>query len=402
MKLRSEVGVMALGLILLTGCKKSEISDEEILVSPLPIASITTTKGDTIPSLKLHQAQETSFMDSEVKSLRAIPLETTDSCLIGSITYLRVIGDTIVVVDGQKAKRIFLFNTDGTFLNSIGRAGSGPGEYSVVSQAIADNSGISIYDMQTNRYIRYDYQGNVIGETSFNETSPVSVMRQSDEIFIGSYASYFKNFPFAIQWLDGDSIEATAFPYAIKRHETAPSLFRFNEMEIGLHIPTNDTVYTMSGHQILPKFTLGLITEKEAEEYQRKSAKMDIREENEYLFKDKNAPACFVDIFPLQDYFIVTHQKGVKTYISIVNRKTLHSRSYLRGSMSPIQLYLPPYQYPSSGNRLAGYFADDYFLQIPEKSREFIEKHFSEQDRQIIKNHDYANSNPIVWLMEIK
>ena len=403
MKMHRFSGLLTLGSIILsTGCSQQTISDNEIYVNPVPVPSVIATPVDLIPSLNLGQSDDTEFMTKEIANTRLIPLETTDDCLIGNITDLRLVGDTLVVVDGYKSKQVYLFNRDGKFLSKIGSVGDGPGEYGQITQATANSDGIEIFDMQSNRFIAYDYDGNIRETIGFNETSPIGVLRLNDSVFLAPYASYFEQFPFAIQWLEGDSIVDTAFPYSINRHEIAPSLFRLNENEIGLHIPYNDTIYSITDRQITPLYTLGLITEEESRNWLLTSAKMSNDERIEYVMNNKNAPVEFETVYPTEDYFVITHQKGTNVYISIVDRKTLESRNYIIGSAKAKRQYILPHFITVSGNSMLGSFEDTYFINLSKKTREEIEKHFSEHDQEILKNYDYENNNPIVWLMELK
>ena len=200
----------------------------------------------------------------------------------------------------------------------------------------------------------------------------------------------------------GGNVCTRSCTYKIKRGEIAPSTFQLNNSEIGLYIPTIDTIYSISGRHIEPKYKLGLISDEEAEEWRLKSARMDVIEKIKYKMSGGAMPADFISVYPLTDYLVVTHSTNDARYIGIVNRSTLQSRNYLRNTIEPYHYFLPPYIMSATGNTLCGYIADDYFLESPDESRERIEKHFSEHDQEILNHYDYKNNNPIVWLMELK
>lgn len=392
-----------LPILLFSMCKGkgSSYASEDVIVNLVPAADIYPGQNPAIQTLNISPSEDTGFMDKELAGIRAVALETTDSCLVGTITDLFLMGDTIIVVDGQKAKRIMLFNRQGKYIGHIGRQGSGPGEYASISKARPDSSGIEIYDMQTNRFIRYDYNGNVRQTVTFNTAAPVNVYHVKDDEFLATYASYFKDYPFALRWLNNDSVVASAFPYTIKRNEVAPSIFALDN-KTGFHMPVSDTIYTISGNHIIPEYALDLIKEQEAQEYMMKSAMMNPAEEMDFLWHDERAPACFVEFIPTQDHFVVTFQKQESTYISVIDKKTLKSRNYLRGTIKPIRLYAPPFIKSASGNTLICYIDEGYLSQLHEKTRNFIESHFSAEDQQLIKNHDFTTENPIVILMDLK
>ena len=62
-------------------------------------------------------------------SIDIIPLEVTENCLISDIKKLEFYKNRIFISDRINAK-IFVFDSEGNFLRSIGKQGRGPGEYS--------------------------------------------------------------------------------------------------------------------------------------------------------------------------------------------------------------------------------------------------------------------------------
>ncbi|MDE6223501.1 MAG: 6-bladed beta-propeller [Muribaculaceae bacterium] len=396
--------IVGSGILLsgLAGCSKATVTDSDIYVDPVPTPSVQVSPVASIPSLNLGQSDDTCFLDKEIASLRAIPLETNDDCLIGHISDLFIVGDSIVVVDGENAKQIYLYNIDGKFLRKIGRYGTGPEEYCSLSSVSATPECISLYDDILGKYMCYDYSGNVVSSVTLEQTLLSEIIVQDNSTLVATLPSYHESSPFAVEWIESDSVVATAFPYKIKRGEVAPSLFPLSNSEIGLYIPTIDTIYSISGRQIVPKYKLGLISDEEAEQWRQLSARMNVIEKNKYRMHGGAVPADYISVYPLTDYIVVAHQTNDARYLGIVDRSTLQSRNYLRNTIEPFQLFLPPYIMSASGNTLCGYIAEDYFMQTPDESREHIEKHFSEHDQEILNHYDYKNNNPIIWLMELK
>ena len=52
-----------------------------------------------------------------IDSIEYIPLETGEQCLIGYITKIIPVGDTIVVVDNERANRVFLYDINLPFIS---------------------------------------------------------------------------------------------------------------------------------------------------------------------------------------------------------------------------------------------------------------------------------------------
>ena len=114
--------IVGSGILLsgLAGCSKATNPDSDLYVDPVPTPSVQVLPVASIPSLNLGQSDDTCFLDKEVASLRAIPLETNDDCLIGRISDMFIVGDTLVVIDGEKSKQIYLYGLDGKLINKFG------------------------------------------------------------------------------------------------------------------------------------------------------------------------------------------------------------------------------------------------------------------------------------------
>lgn len=96
-----------------------------------------------------------------VDSIETIPLETTDSCLIGGIQDIVVTNDRFFVFD-QKMQTIWAFDRQGRFINRIGKRGNGPGEYVRISQIEYDTKKQMIVLLIWNRLVYYTPDGRYV------------------------------------------------------------------------------------------------------------------------------------------------------------------------------------------------------------------------------------------------
>ena len=383
-------------------CKGGSYDLADIMVDPVPKADIYPEVSQNIPCLNITQSEATDFMEKEMASISLVPLETREDCLIGSISDLFIKGDTIVVVDGQKAKQIMLFNKQGKFLRKIGNVGSGPGEYAMISQSRISAEVIEILDWQTKRYIKYDYNGDVLKTVTFHTTSPQNLYNIGNDLFLASYAAYHEQWPFALQWLENDSVVASAFPFTLKHDEVAANIFLLDRDKIGFHKPYTDTIYSIVGQQIIPEYTLGIISNSERQAYLEVVTQMDGAEKMDFLWNDKRAPAGFFKFLSMGNLLLITFQKQDSIYLSIVDKDTLQSRNYLLGAVKSGDVYIPSRIVSATENTIMGYMDEHYLIFLSDKSRKEIEAHYRPEDRQLLQTYDYGNNNPIVWLMELK
>lgn len=96
--------------------------------------------------------------------VRVVPLETTDSALIGRIDKAVLAGDRIYVADywsGEPA--LFVYDTTGRFIGRCGRQGRGPGEFVQLWDFFVDSCGgrrvLNLLSRTPARLLRFDADG---------------------------------------------------------------------------------------------------------------------------------------------------------------------------------------------------------------------------------------------------
>lgn len=99
-------------------------------------------------------SQDQPKYDSFVNGIEFIPLETTDSSLVGEVNGLVVTNDKIFV--NSNREEILCFDICGKFLYRVGRIGRAPGEYiSPYSISVCDNVGY-VLCQETGKVLCYD------------------------------------------------------------------------------------------------------------------------------------------------------------------------------------------------------------------------------------------------------
>jgi hypothetical protein len=97
-------------------------------------------------------------MSSFFSSVKIIPLELTDNSMLGDINNLQIFEDKFIIFDKTGANSVFVFNKKGEFLFEIGSKGSGPGEYSEISDFTIDYEKKLIFILDNQRQIINVYQ----------------------------------------------------------------------------------------------------------------------------------------------------------------------------------------------------------------------------------------------------
>lgn len=82
--------------------------------------------------------EEFEFTSEMSENFYYVPLETTESSIIGKIDRVLRHEDRIFVLDRERARRVFCFDSKGKFLYRVGKLGKGPGEYSNLEDIVID------------------------------------------------------------------------------------------------------------------------------------------------------------------------------------------------------------------------------------------------------------------------
>lgn len=115
---------------------------------------------------------------------RAVPLETRDEALVGSIHQVHLDphrGD-ILVGDYKVQRRVLRFDAQGKFIRAYGAQGQGPGEFQSLMGFAPVGDGRLVV-LGNYKIAIFDYDGEVVAET-FMESGAVDVAVQNDHIFL--------------------------------------------------------------------------------------------------------------------------------------------------------------------------------------------------------------------------
>ena len=126
-----------------------------------------------------------------------IPLETTDSSLIGNRPYIRKFRNTLLVASEKQPIMMFSLE-NGKFIKTIGNIGQGGNEYILSYDRPvfwADNSEHYIFVKSADDKIQqYDSIGNYVGTIKHpKEIGPLSGLSQ---IATGDYIYFYRNYQF--------------------------------------------------------------------------------------------------------------------------------------------------------------------------------------------------------------
>lgn len=108
-------------------------------------------------------------------SLECIPLETNDSSLLGNRAYLSYADEQNLFIMSNDV--LYRFNSNGDFLNKIGRRGNAPGEYNRAYSISADKERkCFLYYIGQNKIQFWGYNGEFIKEIRLQEEGELTAV----------------------------------------------------------------------------------------------------------------------------------------------------------------------------------------------------------------------------------
>jgi hypothetical protein len=345
----------------------------------------------------------TDFYDT-VDSIRTIPLETTDEALIGQITQLFIVKNTLFVADFYQTKSIFAFDLQGNFLYKIHKMGIGPGEYKSINTVHIDENGISINDWLSWKIIKYDLRGNLLFEKKV-EPHPEDFIEMDNNEMIFAYNTYSEQTPYRLVFTDSLlNWKETAMPQLNDRDKGSETLSSFQKTGDGnilYHIWLNDTVYQISpDKKIIPKYHLGFHAPGEIASFYERTKDFDTKE----FDKSSMEIIWHFDFFELDNVFFICYMKNRKTaYISIVQKKDYKiSHSIGLESEKKLFAYIPVTPCGYHQNSVLAYIDDVALNMISKKNLKYFFSYLDTKEIRDINALKNTDDNPVVVMLYFK
>lgn len=131
-------------------------------------------------------------LDSIIKKVQFVKLETTDNNIIGRISQILFTDSLIIVADNESSMSIYVFDKTGKYKYPIGRIGQGPGEYidiyNICIESLKNN--LAVFDNSQNKVLFYTLDGRY----DYSENTPF-MLRYFEYLDNGCKAYYITGLP---------------------------------------------------------------------------------------------------------------------------------------------------------------------------------------------------------------
>jgi hypothetical protein len=193
-------------------------------------------------------------------------LESSPNSVIGHINQIKVIDNSLLILDGFNSKSLFIFTKEGSFVRKIGSIGRGPGEYLRPDDFCYDkqNKEILILDAQTQKINIYNFYGNFKKDLHVNvglKCTKITV--QNDNIYVNGNPRVVSN-KYETYLLNNLNTKGEVqkrwfkFPEYGWNSQTVFNFYEFfqTETDIKYNNPFINTIYSIRQNEVYPFITL--------------------------------------------------------------------------------------------------------------------------------------------------
>ena len=195
--------------------------------------------------------------ESIYSSIKFIPLETHEQSILSSPNVFGMDGDNVLIWDQDEILR---FDSNGKFLNRVGRLGKGHGEHGRINSANYDENKKIIYVGNMGGFIyKYDLEGNYIGQFKIAENGEilqtVRFNKQLDALVCETRKYSGEGLQVSLRTVSPEGVEKGAYPVykdneQVSRSMTRTGMLRNTSEGVMFMLPFDDkvTLLTQQGN----------------------------------------------------------------------------------------------------------------------------------------------------------
>lgn len=133
-----------------------------LLLSIITLCACSTQKEEEQSNkivFDLSKAVNMDLSDASLLDKQIVQLASSDSVIVPPYSNL-IINNGEFILYSQRTHQIFRFDSDGNFINYIGKRGEGPAEFVEMNDILIDNNTIEVLDREA--IVRYQLNGEFI------------------------------------------------------------------------------------------------------------------------------------------------------------------------------------------------------------------------------------------------
>ncbi len=293
-----------------------------------------------------------------------ISLETTDEAFIGNVSKLIVNDDNIFILDNSKAKKIFIFNTNGKFVRTIGKIGKGPGEYTNIEDFTIDKkTGNIVVLTYPSIILVYNIEGDFVEQKKISKEALLwnigsykngyicssnhqSVLKGDNAFLLFNYTNDFKLKSKSVDVLSHQVTVPPLISNPLLNYQNQVAYFDFHTSSLYLGVNTSN----------LKRIHFN---------FEEKSVPEEVYANLQKFVMNQNKYSFFMDLVLTKDKMLSSFGSGGKLYVQILNLITFNNSVYEYNDWFPKLLYYNDGVIYSTMSALK--FKKDYRSKLKEK-----------------------------------
>lgn len=251
---------------------------------------------------------------------KSVILKNYDRDLIGDISKLIFHENKYFIYDGIQRK-IFVYDSNGNFLNFIGSYGKGPGEYLEIRDFQIYNGQLYLLDYN---YLRiYSFDGNFIKNIKLNKLSditrlnPVQFGITKDSKFLFWIGNFGNTEIKEVLFITNSELKLLNKYFTF--YDQYPDSFRFNSNKgdmVFSGLMGDYNLYTINDTYCVPKYLI---------DFGKQAVQTDNTKDKQKLYDiidQNNLVHSLREIYTTPNYISFIYQKGRTPYMGFYNKKT--------------------------------------------------------------------------------
>ncbi|PKQ66521.1 hypothetical protein BZG01_10880 [Labilibaculum manganireducens] len=264
---------------------------------------------------------------------RVIPLETSDSCIIGSISKIDIDHGDFLILDRWKSKSVFWFSGQGEFRNKINTIGKAEGEYLGLEDFLRNSNGKEylLYDRTLSKLLTYNNKRNFVKEASLNKQICNIVNTTSSDFLIQTTSGE----DFLLELWDQNFIKKHEFlhrPEYVKNYFMGAefTLKKDNTNTISFCPPFSNIIYKWKNEKMAVSYAIKNIdlfpNKAFFDKYKGRHPSLLLEEIKKQKYIN------FLDFIENSDVLILKYYRGEQKTVTLFNKHSETSVSYKVGN----------------------------------------------------------------------
>ena len=211
---------------------------------------------------KLFDMEEVLLSDIS-ETIQMIPLETSDTVLIGNINSIKLEAEKLFI---RTTQEVIVFDGSGSFLNTIGEKGRGPKEYLSLYDIFPENNMVWLIDGQGRKVLKFSNSGLFIDSFEIGYNLFTEFYYLGSDAFVGFIPDYGLSTDMMLAFFNPTGlVDSVLYNNPVEKNNNffirlygGEAIFIHSDTQVKFKYVFNDTIYRIVDYTLIPDMVLNL------------------------------------------------------------------------------------------------------------------------------------------------